>query len=176
MDSKIVKIISDVLARLHYDHFLLVGIDKQCHNRFGMSWDDVRIAIIDSISKGFNLIPGLTVLPQHLIQGIAGCTNNWMTNQFLAVLYLSYMQPDWLVDLFMKGLAKLKPNDLPSTNMILSDGLSNTILGQILVVAPKIFPDKVDSALKSHGVKKQKGYDSDVKAVNIKGGKIAFVI
>jgi len=111
-----------------------INIDRQCQDRFGLSWYEVRKQMFESTSKPIQLLKSpeinqyqyykdcFTIKPRDLLTGVS--TANWMTNEFLEVLGLLYSRGEVYTAGHLKRLAemcakKIKENENDSDHRLL---------------------------------------------------------
>lgn len=149
--------------------------DGQCMQRFGMSWEQVRKKMDEKISSGLELVPqgmgegyGVVIDPEALIKLVKGHTGNWMTNQFLEVLYLKYLKSDRRKSSAVKHAIKS-----PEIKSILNgEGISSETLWTLLDAAQSLLPEEVENVLKSHHLESQIGHRNKAsKSYTGKDGK-----
>ena len=145
------------MDKLKLDNKLLrLDINKQCEDRFGMSWQEVRETMDKNTNNGFELLPMVKFSPKSLLVKISGETSNWMLNRFVVVLYLKHAFFEPKNKDYMQGVIRL--NQLIFE--FLEDKEDPTNPGQkinknletILDIAPYVCPDKVKSILDGYGL------------------------
>ncbi|MAG44389.1 hypothetical protein CL633_00690 [bacterium] len=150
-------VVSKFTDVLHNDSFHKADINKQCYQRFGLDWDETREKVYEQVSIGFELLPGLIIDPEFLIQGIGPKAGNWMVNRFLYVIYLSYTQSRHSVECAVEKLHATDFNEDDFREISRGD-FKNGVTWNILKAAREFCPEKVAKVLQSHGLKEKKGF------------------
>lgn len=151
----IVALLEGLSNRKNYR--LKLDIDKQCYDRFGLSWKQVQEEMHRRVSKGFRLLHdkedygAFRLTPEHILHFFANRTGNWMTNNFIWVLRLKFAEPSaWQRNAYVKELEK--PETL---NTFSDEGIDDHETEKVwflLGLAPYVFPEKVRGVLGSYDI------------------------
>ncbi|MFA7209632.1 MAG: hypothetical protein WC120_05160 [Parcubacteria group bacterium] len=129
------------LAGMHNDDFLRCRVDEQCQQCFKLSWQEVKDVMYAKLTKGYEIMPGLSTSAVDLIEGLMmNTTGHWMTNQYLEVIYLSFSN-FYSAEFHLQKFAEGKDGDYLHLKRF-----------RLLMIAPLVCPDVVTGILNSHGL------------------------